>query len=811
MPDRNLLTTKPLTAGLVLFALVLAVLASPAPRAQSTAIEAREVVLRAIDAPVVAGAWTRTAIAGASAPTALWQPDAGVPKIDTASATPQHYFELSFSATAGVPYRLWVRARAANDAYTNDSVFVQFSGSTTSTGAPLFRIGSTDATVYSLEDCNGCGESAWGWQDNGYGAGVLGPAIYFDADGKQTLRVQAREDGIAIDQIVLSPQVYLTKSPGTTKQDATVLPLSDGSVTPAGVTLVRGPYLQQPGSSSISVVWATREGGPAEVRFAAAGGTAVTVPAAGRLVSAATTGLPFDYYQYSAQLSGLAASTKYDYRPFVNGVAAAAAAAFTTAPSTGTGGVTFIAFGDSGVGSSEQRQLAALMKADAFDLVLHAGDIVYGTASGTGDATYGTFQSWFFDIYGWLPAVPFMPSEGNHDSRPSNGNGRAYLDLFMLPSNGASAAYPDHAERYYSFDYGPVHFVALDTEFAFQDAARRAEQLAWLEADLAGTLQPWKVAYFHRSPFSSGGEHGSDLTVRSAFGPLFERYGVDLAISAHEHVYERTIPINETTDPANRAVTYVVSGGGGGPLYPSGTSPWTAFSASRHGYTKVTVAGCVLTLQEIGLDGSAFDSASLSHCAPPPPPSSDPPEVVLYAGSAPVRAGAWQLRPDPAAAAGQLLVHPDAGAAKLTTPLPSPVNYFELTFNAVAGVPYHLWIRGKAAGDFYGNDSVFAQFDRSVDQAGAAVYRTGTSSAAQISIEDCSGCGLSGWGWQDNSYSGFGSDIYFSATGPQRLRIQTREDGLSIDQVVLSPRTYLKSRPGAAKNDTTVLPSSGGS
>ena len=96
--------------------------------------------------------------------------------------------------------------------------------------------------------------------------------------------------------------------------------------------------------------------------------------------------------------------------------------------------------------------------------------------------------------------------------------------MFSLPQNGAIP------ERYYSFDEGPVHFIVLDTEYAFQDTTRRAEQLAWIESDLSTTRQPWKIALFHRSPYSSGAEHGSDLAVRAAFGPLFERYGVDLSL-----------------------------------------------------------------------------------------------------------------------------------------------------------------------------------------------------------------------------------------------------------------------------------------
>lgn len=106
----------------------------------------------------------------------------------------------------------------------NDSVYLQFSQSATASGAPIYRIGTTSATAFVLEDCSGCAISGWGWTDNGYGLGVLGPLIYFDKSGPQTLRVQAREDGIAIDQIVLSADTYLTRPPGAVRADATILP-----------------------------------------------------------------------------------------------------------------------------------------------------------------------------------------------------------------------------------------------------------------------------------------------------------------------------------------------------------------------------------------------------------------------------------------------------------------------------------------------------------------------------------------------------------------------------------------------------------
>ena len=76
----------------------------------------------------------------------------------------------------------------------------------------------------TLEDCINCGVSGWGWQDNGFGAGVLGGQIYFAATGTQKVRIQTREDGFSIDQVVLSPSKYLTIAPGPLKNDTTILP-----------------------------------------------------------------------------------------------------------------------------------------------------------------------------------------------------------------------------------------------------------------------------------------------------------------------------------------------------------------------------------------------------------------------------------------------------------------------------------------------------------------------------------------------------------------------------------------------------------
>jgi len=100
---------------------------------------------------------------------------------------------------------------------------VQFTNSITSSGADAWRIGTTSAAEVNLEDCSGCGLSGWGWQDNGYGTNVKGPLIYFKVGGLQTIRVQTREDRLAIDQIVLSDVTFVDNPPGTLKNDTHIL------------------------------------------------------------------------------------------------------------------------------------------------------------------------------------------------------------------------------------------------------------------------------------------------------------------------------------------------------------------------------------------------------------------------------------------------------------------------------------------------------------------------------------------------------------------------------------------------------------
>ena len=368
---------------------------------------APDFVLYARDASTVAGSWQLVADATAAGGTRAWIPDAGVPKLTMAAASPANYFELTFDAPAGVPYHLWLRMKADADSWQNDSVFAQFSDSVDPSGYPAWRIGSTSATIVSLEDCSGCGEHGWGWNDNGYD--TAGTLVTFATSGSHTIRIQQREDGISVDQIVLSSAAYLAAAPGANRDDATIL-----------------------------------------------------------------------------------------------------------------------------------------------------------------DATA-------------------------------------------------------------------------------------------------------------------------------------------------------------------------------------------------------------------------------------------PREVVRYAVDASSAGGGWQLVEDGTAAGGARLWNPDAGVPKIATAAAAPASYFEVTFNAQAGVPYRLWLRMLAESDYWTNDSVFVQFSDSIDASGNPVWRIGSTSATIVSLEDCVGCGEQGWGWNDNGYDSPGVLVTFATSGPHTLRVQQREDGVSVDQVVLSAVKYVNAAPGTAKNDTTIV------
>jgi len=180
-------------------------------------------------------------------------------------------------------------------------------------------------------------------------------------------------------------------------------------------------------------------------------------------------------------------------------------------------------------------------------------------------------------------------------------------------------------------------------------------------------------------------------------------------------------------------------------------------------------------------------------------------DVVLYASDAGNVHGNWSLASDATTAGGQLMTSVDNGWAAANAPLASPGHYFDFTFTAPANTPYRIWLRLRAGGNSKFNDSVFVQLSDAIG-TGGGIYGIGTTSALTVNLQSCDGCALSGWGWVGGAYwLTQQATVSFASTGTHTLRIQTREDGVQLDEIVLSPSTYLAASPGQVVNDATRI------
>ncbi len=257
----------------------------------------------------------------------------------------------------------------------------------------------------------------------------------------------------------------------------------------------------------------------------------------------------------------------------------------------------FLVFGDSGTGSVEQRKLANLMVNQNARLALHTGDVAYG------EGTEGQVQTNVLEVYKELFAqTTFYPVLGNHDSLTNSG--QPLLNAFTLPGN----------ERYYSFAYGKNLFIALDTNDSLD--ASPNHMLPWLEDTLAtqAVNKDWVVVYFHHPPYNSGTVHGSDQRVLKKIVPILEKYNVDIVFSGHEHSYQRTCPIRQNTCLQN-GIVYIITGGGGAPLYKLGNPQWfTAKQERVYHFVSVELTSCQLTLKAIDINQALIDDYTKSKC-----------------------------------------------------------------------------------------------------------------------------------------------------------------------------------------------------
>jgi len=370
--------------------------------------------------------------------------------------------------------------------------------------------------------------------------------------------------------------------------------------------VVRGPYLQTATPTSVIVKWRTDIATDSAIRYG-------TDPAnLDSIVSDVS-----DVTDHELALTGLSPDTNYYYAVGTVGTPLAGDASYvlTTPPVAGSAKPTRVWFlGDSG--TADASAAAVRNGFDEYagsrnaDLMVMLGDNAY--RSGT-DSEY---QDAVFDMYPeHLRQMPLWPTMGNHDAIDIIFNPPgAYYSLFTLPTSGEAGGVASGSELYYSFDYGDIHFICLDSQLS--DRAAAGAQMIWLENDLAANDKFWTVVYWHHPAYSKG-SHDSDaegilIEMRENAVPLLEEYGVDLVLAGHSHSYERSFLLNGHHDVSTTLTAAMLLDDGDGREGGDGAYTKAGAAGTSDEGAVYVVAGSSGKLEAAPLDHPAMYSSLLT-------------------------------------------------------------------------------------------------------------------------------------------------------------------------------------------------------
>lgn len=297
--------------------------------------------------------------------------------------------------------------------------------------------------------------------------------------------------------------------------------------------VIRGPYLQMATQHSIIVRWRTDLPAVSELYY---GPDSSLLSNHITLKSEPTT-------EHEIEIPNLKADTRHYYS--IGSQKGSNVSYFETLPDVMQAGeYTFLALGDCGSGYQQQTDVknAVLEEfGNHFDGVLLLGDNAY--QSGT-DKNY---QDNFFRYNEIFTNSVIWPTPGNHDYNnhiPFSVD-PAYYDIFNCPTEGECGGVPSGSEKYYSYDFGNIHFISIDS---YDESTKESgAMVSWLKKDLEQNSQQWTIVYWHHPPYSKG-SHDSDnglfnrkmIQMRKRIVPLLENSNVDLVLNGHSHTYERS-------------------------------------------------------------------------------------------------------------------------------------------------------------------------------------------------------------------------------------------------------------------------------
>jgi hypothetical protein len=306
--------------------------------------------------------------------------------------------------------------------------------------------------------------------------------------------------------------------------------------------------------------------------------------------------------EHEVRVTGLTQDTKYYYRFGSSSQVLQTGADnnFTTAPpATTTRKLRFAAFGDCGRNdnSFQSGSLSSYLNyvgANPAEAMLLLGDNAYE------NGLDNEYQTKYFDIYSSniLKNHQLFPAPGNHDyantaARQADHN-IPYYSIFTNPASAQCGGVASGTEAYYSWNWGNVHFLSLDSYGKENAGTTRlydtaGAQAVWVKQDLAANTKPWIVAYWHHPPYTMG-SHNSDteselINMRQNFIRILERMGVDMILCGHSHDYERSYLLNGHygNEASFNAGTHALSSSSGKYDGTANSCTYTTVNGQNHG------------------------------------------------------------------------------------------------------------------------------------------------------------------------------------------------------------------------------------
>lgn len=449
------------------------------------------------------------------------------------------------------------------------------------------------------------------FRDDGIAIYINGTEVYRNnlaaGAGFTTLATLANDDGETVQTFTLSPSVFVSgtnviaveihQNAANSTDISFDLQLIGNDVA-GGAVLTRGPYLNMGNESAVTLRWRTDVATNSRIEVGTVHGV-YTLAATNATVTT----------EHEVRITGLSADTKYFYRfgSSTQILQNATSNYFVTAPpSTATRRIRFAVFGDCGQNANgfQSGTLSSYLNytaANPAEALLLLGDNAYN--SGT-DAEY---TSGFFTPYqgSILKNHVLFPAPGNHDyansSTRQNDHNVPYYSIFSNPTAAECGGVASNTEAFYSWNWGNVHFLSLDSYGKENAGTTRlydttGAQVQWIKSDLAANTRPWVVAYWHHPPFTMG-SHNSDtetelINMRQNFIRILERMGVDLIVCGHSHDYERSYLLNNyySNESSFNAAAHTLSNSSAKYDGSANSCTYKTVSGGNHG-TVYVVAG----------------------------------------------------------------------------------------------------------------------------------------------------------------------------------------------------------------------------